>query len=56
MTHLTVQIQFPTAGIHAWEIESATRSQALHAAKELAGPDGTIIGWWVTPQREEWRD
>ena len=56
MITLTVQIRFPTAGIHAWEIGSVTRSQALYAAEELAKPDGTIVGWWVTPQREEWHD
>lgn len=56
MTRLTVQVQFPAAGIHAWEIESTTRAQALYAAEELAMPDGTIVGWWVTPQRGEWND
>lgn len=41
---LYIRIQFPD-GLVTWEVGSTDQAAALHAAKELAGPDGKIMGW-----------
>jgi hypothetical protein len=39
-----IRIQFPD-GIVAWELGAKDQAAALHAANELAGPDGKVISW-----------
>lgn len=41
---LYIRIQFPD-GVVAWQLESKDQASALHAANELAKPDGKVISW-----------
>lgn len=50
---LTIAIQFPDHTEH-WQMASTNQATTLHAAADLAQPDGTVISWWPTPQQEEW--
>lgn len=39
-----IRIQFPD-GIVAWDLGARDQTAALHAANELAKPDGKVISW-----------
>jgi hypothetical protein len=38
------RIRFPEGDI-TWQLVSTDQAAALHAARELVGTDGTIVGW-----------